>query len=107
MFAFSITFKLLTWYLALRIGDTGRPSRPWILGAAIAVVFAGFDVCSSYHDLRSDVIISIAYLVAAIVIMNIYYRTSSVAMSLLMVAVGTAVLFFGVPYFANVIFYRG
>jgi hypothetical protein len=99
MFAFSITFKLLSWYLALKFGDTGRPSRPWFLGAAVAAVFAGFDILSEHRDLRSDVILSASYLVTALVILHIYYRVESVVWSVLIGAVGGGVLFLGVPYY--------
>jgi len=98
MFAFSITFKLLIWYFALKFGDTGRPSRPWILGSAVAFVFTGFDVYTSQLGLRSGLILSVAYLVSAVVLTNVYYRVQDVALSLLVGAIGTAVLFFGVPY---------
>ena|ERR1022692_685301 len=103
MFAFSITFKVLSWYLALKYGDTGRPSRPWILGTIVAIVFAGFDLGSGYRGPHNELMLSAAYLVAAIVLMNIYYRIQSVVLSLLVGAIGTAVLFFGVPYLVDVI----
>ncbi len=101
MFAFSITFKLLSWYLALKYGDAGRVSRPWILGAVVALVFAGFDVCSAHRGFQGSLMLASAYLVTAVVLMNIYYRISNIALSLVVAAVGTVVLFFGVPYFAG------
>ncbi len=103
MFAFSILFKLLTWYLALKVGDTGRPSRPWILGALIACVFALFDCFSVHHDLNSNLTIVGAYLFAGLAIMHSYYRTQGVVLSLLVIAVGTAVLFLGIPYFTAMV----
>jgi hypothetical protein len=104
MFALSITFKILIWYCALMNGDTGRPSRPWVLGTVVAFVFAGFDVCTDSRTHRSNLILSVVYLVAAVALMNIYYRTHSVALSLLVGGIGTAVLLFGVPYFTDVVF---
>jgi hypothetical protein len=103
MFAISVTFKLLSWYLALRYGDTGRPTRPWILGTLVAIVFAGFDLASGYRSPRSQTLLAAAYLVAAVVLMNVYYRIQSVALALLVGAIGTAVLFFGVPYLVNIV----
>jgi type III secretory pathway component EscS len=99
MFAFSVTFKLLSWYLALRYGDTGRPSRPWILGAIVGLVFGIFDATSQYRVLQNNVILFVIYLVAALIIMNIYYRIHSIVLSLVVIAVGTFVLFLGIPYF--------
>src|ERR1017187_5622534 len=96
MFAFSVTFKLLSLYLAFKYGDAGGRARPWILGAVVAVVFAGFDVGTLYHGLRTCLLLAAAYLVAAVVVLNLYYRVQSIALSLLVVAAGTLVLFFGV-----------
>jgi len=103
MYAFSITFKLLSLYLAWKYGGTGRPTRPWYFGLAIAVVFSVFDVCSGYRSVRSDVILCVTYLIVALVVMHLYYRIQSVLGSVLVGAIGGATLFLVVPYFVDVV----
>jgi hypothetical protein len=98
MFAFSITFKLLSLYLGLHYGDAGPQSRPWILGTVIGLVFATFDAASGPQALRIIVGYFVAYLVAALLFTHVYYRLTGILWSLLTAAVGTGVLFFGVPY---------
>ena len=103
MYAFSITFKLLSLYLAWKYGGTGRPTRPWYFGIAIAVVFSVFDVCHGYRSVWSDVILCVAYLMVALVVMHLYYRIYSPVGALLTGAIGGVILFLGVPYFVDVI----
>jgi|GEM_PF-3196969 len=98
MFAFSITFKLLSLYLGLHYGDAGPRSRPWIFGTIIGLVFATFDVCSDHHAANIVVSYFVAYLAAALLFAHVYYRLTGILWSMLAVMVGTGVLFFGVPY---------
>ena len=97
MFAFSVTFKLLSLYLGFRYGDNGPQSRPWILGAVIGLVFAVFDATSAPYPPQIIVAFLVAYLIAALVVMHIYYRMEGIFSSLLVLGIGTAILFFGVP----------
>jgi hypothetical protein len=105
MFAFSITFKLLSWYLALKFGDEGPAKRPWILGIIVGGVFGIFDFESNRQwTFQQRAELGVFYLIAAIVLMNIYHRVQNIALSLLIGAIGTAILFFGVPISAAVLF---
>jgi len=98
MFALSVTIKLLCLYFALKFGDTGRPSRPWILGVVLAVLFTGIDLLSGYRTPHHGLILGSLYLVSAVVLMNLYYRIQNVALSLLVGAGGAVFLLLGVPY---------
>ena len=108
MFAFSITLKLLTWYLALKYGDEGPAKRPWILGVVIGGIFAVFDLEANYQwwSFQQKTEVCAIYLVAAVAIMKIYWRVQNNALSLLIAAIGTAILFFGVPYFVEAILFH-
>ena len=103
MFAFSITFKLMSWWLLLKYGDTGSPSRPWVLGTLVGVVFATFDIVAEYRGLLHSGIIGGAYVFCGLVLAHIYYRTENLALSLLVGAVGTAVLFLGGPFLGSLL----
>jgi len=100
MFIFSVTFKLLSWTLALKYGDDGGHRRPWILGLVLGLVFAACDIFSGPLEWKIDAILLGAYLVSALAIMHVYHRTDGILLAILVCAVGTAVLFFGVPYLA-------
>jgi hypothetical protein len=99
MFAFSVTAKLLILYLSFKYGDAGRARRPWILGILLGFVFTFFDVCFSSWNLHVKFFLAVAYFCYAIFIMQIYYRTHSILGSLAIVAISTAILFFGIPFF--------
>ena len=103
MSAFSITFKLLCLYLALKYGDRGKANRPWCLGLAIALIFSFFDVNCGYRNLRSHLILCVAYLAVALVVMHLYYRVQNVVASLLIGSIGVVTLFFGIPYFVAIV----
>src|SRR6266700_3665096 len=90
MYAFSILFKVLSLYLALKYGDAGPRSRPWIIGVALAILFSAFDVSSGYRSLHSQIILCAFYLVFAVIVMNIYYRIHGVILSVLFGATSAA-----------------
>ncbi|HEY3760979.1 MAG TPA: hypothetical protein VGN23_04465 [Verrucomicrobiae bacterium] len=104
MFAFSITFKVLAWYLIIRAGDSAPRSRPWVLGALMAFIFGGFDVCTSGRTPLNDAILAAAYLVSALLLMNFYYRIHNLPLSLLVGGASLFILLLVVPYFADVIY---
>ena len=105
MFVFSITYKLLVWYFAFRAGDSGRPSRPWILSVIVAFGFAAFDVCTDSRLPLNNLILFATYLVLSLVLMNIYYRIHSMPLSLLVAGVSLLVLLIGAPFLADMIFF--
>jgi hypothetical protein len=97
MFAASITCKLLAWYFALRYGDSGPDSRPWLLGGIIGVVFGMFDILVESRQLWVQTLVLLSYLSAGFAIMHVYFRIEGVVLSVLTCAVGTGMLFIGIP----------
>jgi hypothetical protein len=98
MYAISITVKLLVTYFSFKYGDAGRASRPWIIGIIFGSVFGAFDLSYVVLDPQTKAVLFAAYLIAAIVIMQIYFRTRNIALSLAMIGIGTAIMFFGIPF---------
>jgi hypothetical protein len=95
----TILIKVLVWYLALRLGDSGPASRPWMLGAIVGLAFLGADLLWGVPNPRTAVILAGGYVISGLGVMHVYYRAESIVLSLLVIAVGTALLFAGVPFF--------
>ena len=95
MTALSVICKLLSWALALKLGDTGSTKRPWILGFVVGAVFSFFDVASNHHGGTAALVLIGFYFASALTVLHIYYRTESVVGSVALGAIGTGLLFFG------------
>ena len=103
MMAISILCKLLSWAIALKLGDSGSPKRPWILGLMVGGVFAFFDVASEHRDETAAIVLTVFDLVSALTVLHIYYRTQNIVGAIALAAVGTGLLFFGGFYVLSMI----
>lgn len=93
-----IPFKLLTWIVLLKYGQEGTSRRPWISGFIMAMLATFFDVVAQFPGWKETACLLVAYLIVCWLLLHLYYRADGIVASLLLVAVGSLLIFIGVPY---------
>ncbi len=91
---------LAAWLIALRLSDENARRQPLMLGATAGAVFALFAWIDAF-DLHASVaraaLATPLYIVAGALLVSWFRRVEGILPGVMIVALGTALLIFGVP----------
>jgi hypothetical protein len=92
-----IPIKVLIWCFLLKYVDSGTTGRITLIGAGVGLLFGVLDLVFDRPGLPETASLFGGYMVLGAVFLNIRCRLDGIFSSVLLAAISTAVMAFGVP----------
>jgi len=90
-------YRIVVLVAAFRLGQGGTSKRPWIVSLVLAIVFT-LMAAMTPHSAKEVFLSFLVYLLVCPPVFLLYWRVNGILSTILIAAVGSLVILFGVPF---------